>query len=97
MTLVGFILLLIIGAICGVIAEMIVGFSVGGFFASAVVGFLGAMIGTWLAHLLGLPSILPVRVEAYTIEVFWAILGAVLLLAALSLVRRSRYRRPYVP
>ena len=49
MTLVGLLLLLIVGAVCGAVAEMLVGFSPGGFFASAVVGFLGAWIGTYIS------------------------------------------------
>ena len=93
MTLVGLLLLIVIGAVCGLLAELIVGFRVGGFLASTVVGFLGALIGSWLAARVGLPSGLPVTVDGYTIHILWAILGAVLLLAVLSLVRRAGYRR----
>jgi len=96
MTLFGFLLLILIGAICGAIAEMLVGYSPGGFFAAVVVGFLGAWIGDWLAPQIGLPGLLAVRVEGYTIDIFWAILGAVLLLGVLMLIRRAAYRRrPY--
>jgi len=91
MTLIGFLLLILVGAICGFVAEMLVGYSPGGFIASVVVGFLGALIGTWLATAIGLPSLLAVNIEGHTIEMFWAVLGAVLLLAVLSLVRRRRY------
>ena len=94
MSIVGFLLLVLVGAICGAIAELIVGFSPGGFLASAVVGFLGAVIGGWIAPRIGLPSILPVRIENYTIEVVWSILGAIVLLSVLALVRRAAYPRP---
>jgi uncharacterized membrane protein YeaQ/YmgE (transglycosylase-associated protein family) len=96
MSLVGLLLLILVGAICGVIAEMLVGFSPGGFFASVAIGFVGALIGTWLAHQIGLPALLPVTIDGYTIEVVWAIIGAVILLLILSLFRRSYYRRPLV-
>jgi len=96
MTIVGFLLLLVLGAICGAVAEMIVGFSPGGFLASAVVGFLGAAIGGWLAPELGLPSILAVRIEGHTIEVVWSVLGAIVLLAVLALIRRATYTRTRV-
>ncbi len=89
MTALGFLLLLLIGGICGAIAEMLVGFSPGGFLASVAIGILGAFIGTWLASLLGLPSVLSVRVEGYRVEIVWAILGAVVLLVLLKLVRRT--------
>jgi uncharacterized membrane protein YeaQ/YmgE (transglycosylase-associated protein family) len=93
MTLVGLLLLILVGAICGGIAEMLVGYSPGGFIASVIVGFLGAMIGTWLATQLGLPAVLPITVQGYTIEVLWSILGAVILLLVLSAFRRGYYRR----
>lgn len=89
MTIVGFLLLLVVGAICGAVAELIVGFSPGGFLASAVVGFLGAAIGGWMAPRIGLPSVLAVRIEGYTIEVVWSVLGAIVLLAVLALIRRA--------
>jgi uncharacterized membrane protein YeaQ/YmgE (transglycosylase-associated protein family) len=95
MTLIGILLLILVGAICGIVAEMIVGYSPGGFIASVVVGFLGALIGTWLARAVGLPSLLAVNIEGHVIELFWAVLGAIILLAVISLVRRRRYVRTY--
>jgi uncharacterized membrane protein YeaQ/YmgE (transglycosylase-associated protein family) len=93
MTIVDFLLLILVGAICGAVAEMIGGFSPGGFLASVAIGFLGALLGTWLARQLGLPSIFALTIGGYTIEVVWAILGAVVLLLILSLVRRRPYYR----
>jgi uncharacterized membrane protein YeaQ/YmgE (transglycosylase-associated protein family) len=94
MSLVGLLLLILVGAICGAIAEVLVGYSPGGFLASVAIGFLGALIGTWLAPRIGLPSMFAVTIEGYRIEILWAVLGAVLLLLVLSLFRRSYYRRP---
>jgi uncharacterized membrane protein YeaQ/YmgE (transglycosylase-associated protein family) len=93
MTLVGFLLLVLVGAICGAIAQFIVGWSRGGFILATLVGFAGALIGNWGAPLIHLPTIYIVRVDGYTIEVVWAILGAVALLLVLSLFRRSTYSR----
>jgi len=90
MTLLGLLLLLVVGAVCGAVAELIVGWSAGGFFASAGVGFLGALIGGWLATALRLPSIFAVRIDTVTIDIVWAVLGAVILLAILSVLRRRR-------
>jgi uncharacterized membrane protein YeaQ/YmgE (transglycosylase-associated protein family) len=97
MTLLGFVMLIVLGAICGFVAEMIVGWSPGGFFASTAVGFVGAWIGGWLAGLLHLPSMFVVRIEGHPIEVIWTVLGAILLLLVVSLFRRSPYysRRYY--
>lgn len=93
MTLVGLLILVIVGAICGGIAEALVGYSPGGFLASVAIGFLGALIGSWLAPRVGLPSILPVTIDGVTIEVVWSILGAIILLAVLSMIRRPVARR----
>jgi uncharacterized membrane protein YeaQ/YmgE (transglycosylase-associated protein family) len=93
MTLIGFLLLILVGAICGGIAEFIVGFRPGGFIASVVVGFLGALIGGLLAAPLGLPSLLAVRIEGHSIEVVWSILGAIVLLLVMGVFRRRSYSR----
>lgn len=93
MTLLGLLLLLVVGAICGAVAELIVGWSAGGFLASAGIGFIGALIGGWLARALGLPSVLAVHIDTVTIDIVWAVLGAVVLLAILSVIRRRRFVR----
>lgn len=94
MTIIGFLLFLLVGAICGAIAEFIVGWSPGGFIAAAVVGIVGAFIGGWVAPRIGLPSLLAVRIEGYSIEIVWSVLGAIALLLVLSAFRRSsHYRR----
>jgi uncharacterized membrane protein YeaQ/YmgE (transglycosylase-associated protein family) len=93
MTVAGFLLLVVVGAICGAIAEFIVGWSRGGFVMAAVIGFAGAMIGNWGAPRIHLPSYFTMQVEGHTIEVLWAILGAVALLFVLSLFRRGTYNR----
>ena len=94
MTLLGLLLLILVGAVCGLIAEMLVGYSPGGFLASIVVGFMGAFIGGWLARSIGLPSFLAVNIEGHVIEIFWSVIGAVLLLAVLAIIRRATYGRP---
>ncbi|APR83381.1 Hypothetical protein A7982_08730 [Minicystis rosea] len=91
MSLLGLLVLLVVGAICGGIAEAIVGYSPGGLLASIAVGFVGALLGGWLARVLGLPSVLALRIESVTIEVVWSILGAIVLLGLVSLIRRRRY------
>jgi uncharacterized membrane protein YeaQ/YmgE (transglycosylase-associated protein family) len=91
MSIMGFLLLVVVGAICGGIAEMIVGYSPGGFLASVVVGFVGAWIGGWLAVTMHLPSLFVVRVEGHSVEIVWTVIGAIALLLLVSLGRRSTY------
>ena len=91
-SLVGLIVLLLVGAIVGAIAEAVVGYSPGGFLATAAIGFLGAFIGICLAPKIGLPELLPITIDGVTIPVIWAIVGAIILVLVLSLIRRP-YRR----
>jgi uncharacterized membrane protein YeaQ/YmgE (transglycosylase-associated protein family) len=95
MTITGFLLLILLGAICGAIAELIVGWSRGGFIVATAVGFIGAALGSWFAPRIGLPSLLSIRIEGHSIEVFWSLLGAIVLVMVMNLFRRSSYyRRP---
>jgi uncharacterized membrane protein YeaQ/YmgE (transglycosylase-associated protein family) len=93
MTLLGFLLLIVVGAICGAVAELIVGYSPGGFLASVAIGFVGAYIGGWLAGVLHLPSMLVVRIENHPVEIVWTVLGSIVLLLIVSMFRRSTYYR----
>ena len=90
MTLTSFLLLLLIAAICGMIGQALVGYSVGGCLISAVVGFVGALIGSWLARQFGLPEPLPVHIGSETFPVLWSIIGSALLVAAVALLNRRR-------
>ena len=90
MSITSFLLLLLVAAICGMIGQALVGYSVGGCLISAVVGFIGALFGSWLAHQFGLPEPLPVQVGSETFPVLWSIIGSALLVAILSMVNRRR-------
>ena len=97
MSLLELIVLLVIAGIAGAVAEFIVGFTPGGFLVSIILGVIGAYIGSWLAHRLHWPSILPITVGTQTIELVWTILGALVLVGLVSLLRghhdpRRRYR-----
>jgi len=92
MGIIELLILLVIAGICGAIAEMIVGFSPGGFVVSIIIGVIGAYLGTVLAGQLNLPAFLPVTIGGQTIEIVWAILGSILLLLVISLFRGRRRR-----
>jgi uncharacterized membrane protein YeaQ/YmgE (transglycosylase-associated protein family) len=92
MTLLGLFVLLVIGAVCGALAQLVVGYDAGGFLTSAGLGIVGSVIGTWVAGALRLPSLLVVRIDGMAIEVIWAVVGAAILLAIIALIR-GRNRR----
>jgi uncharacterized membrane protein YeaQ/YmgE (transglycosylase-associated protein family) len=109
MTLLELILFLLIAGICGFLAEMVVGFSPGGFLASIAIGLVGAYLGSWLAGLLGLPAVLSTETFIpetgganliggdFNFDIMYSILGAIVLLFIISAVRRPRRRRVYRP
>jgi len=77
---------LIIAGIAGSIGRSISGFSRGGCIISIVVGFIGAIIGTWLARELQLPDPLPITIRGTSYNLLWTIIGAVIFTAVLSLI-----------
>jgi uncharacterized membrane protein YeaQ/YmgE (transglycosylase-associated protein family) len=90
MTLFGFLLLLLIAAICGSIGQALVGFTRGGCLVSIVVGFIGAYLGLWLSAQLGLPELWTVSIEGQNFPILWSIIGSALFTAVLSLISRGR-------
>jgi uncharacterized membrane protein YeaQ/YmgE (transglycosylase-associated protein family) len=90
MTIVEFLVLLLIAAICGMIGQALAGYSVGGCVISAIVGFVGALVGLWLARQLGLPELLTIRVGRNAFPVLWSIIGSAILSVIAGLVSRRR-------
>lgn len=92
MTLVGFIILLVIAAIAGSIGQALAGYSYGGCLVSAIVGFIGAFVGLWLARQLGLPELLPLTIDGETFPIVWSVIGSAILALLLGLLTRGRRR-----
>jgi uncharacterized membrane protein YeaQ/YmgE (transglycosylase-associated protein family) len=77
---------LIIAGIAGAIAKSLVGLNRGGCIISIVVGFIGAMIGTWLAREFNLPDLIVFNIRGTEYHILWTIIGAVIFTAILSLI-----------
>ena len=93
MSLVGFIILVIIAAVCGSLGQAIAGYSRGGCLIAAIVGFIGALLGMWLGQQLGLPEVFPITIDGETFPVLWSIIGSALFSAILGLLSGRRTRR----
>jgi len=89
MTIIGFLVLLLIAAICGGIGQSLAGYNLGGCLVSIVVGFIGAYIGLWLAAKMGLPRLFEVSVDGKPFPVLWAIIGSALFTLMMALLRRA--------
>ena len=92
-TLPELILLILIAAVVGAIGRQIAGGTRGGLLTSIVVGFVGALIGPWIALQLRLPEPLTIRVDGQPIGILWAIVGAALFVALVHVASGRRYGR----
>lgn len=93
MTLASFLVLLIIAGVCGALGAGLGGYSHAGCLGSILLGFIGAVLGRWLAVEFRLPPILVLRVGGFPFPVFWAVVGAALFVFVLGLLRLGGGRR----
>lgn len=89
-TIAGLVFLVVIAAICGAIGRAIAGEVRGGLIVSIVLGFIGALLGPWIAGKLGLPEPFMLRVAGESFPVLWSIIGASLFIAVIHLISRRR-------
>ena len=89
-TLPGLVLLVVIAAVCGAIGRAIAGGVRGGLIVSTVLGFIGALLGPWVAAQLKLPEPFTVNISGHPFPVLWSIIGAALFVAILHLFYRRR-------
>ncbi|MGF1493812.1 MAG: GlsB/YeaQ/YmgE family stress response membrane protein [Microcoleaceae cyanobacterium] len=89
MSLLEFLVLLIIAALCGSAGQSLVGYSPGGCLASIVVGLIGAYVGLWIARELALPVIFTLDIGGNAFPIVWSIIGAAVFAAILGLISRA--------
>jgi len=89
MTLIGFLVLLLIAAICGAIGQSLAGYDLGGCLVSIIVGFIGAYIGLWVAAKMGLPRLFEISVEGRPFPIVWAVIGSAIFTLVMGLLRRA--------
>lgn len=82
----GFLLLVALAAVVGLIAKAIMGFHRGGLLAAIGLGFIGGLIGIVLANNTGLPTLLTVTLGGMTFPIIWALIGTILLIGIVALV-----------
>jgi len=95
LSLTGLLLLILIAGICGAIGRSIAGGTRGGFIVSITVGFLGALVGSSIAHSLRLPELWTVVIDRHPFPILWSIVGAAVSVAAVHLVSGAYSRRHY--
>ena len=90
MTLLDLVVLLIIAGLCGALGQAITGYSRGGCLVSIALGFVGALLGMWLARQLGLPELFSVQIGTTNFPIVWSIIGSALFVAVIALLTRGR-------
>ncbi len=82
-----FVIMLVIAGVCGSVAESLTGYTRGGMLFSVGIGLLGGFLGESLAAEMGMPALMVIRIDDQGIDVAWTIIGAVVLVFALSFLR----------
>ncbi|HYE65832.1 MAG TPA: GlsB/YeaQ/YmgE family stress response membrane protein [Pyrinomonadaceae bacterium] len=90
MTLIDLLILLLVAGVCGSLGQAIGGYSRGGCLVSIALGFIGALIGVWLARALNLPELFVLPIGGTNFPIIWSIIGSALFVALISLLTRSR-------
>ena len=85
-----FALLLLIAGVCGSLGQAISGVSRGGCVVSIALGFIGALVGMWLARMIGLPELLTISIRGTRFPILWSIIGSAVFVAVISFIARSR-------
>ena len=87
-----FLIYLLIASICGGIGQSIGGFRVGrgGCLISAGVGFVGAILGKWMATELDLPLLWSIEIGGKPFPIIWSIIGGAFLTAILGAVFKNK-------
>ena len=89
MTLVEFLVLLAIAAICGALGQSLAGYDLGGCLVSIIVGFIGAWLGMWIAGKMGLPEFFTIKVGGKSFPIIWAIIGSAIFTLIMALLRKT--------
>jgi uncharacterized membrane protein YeaQ/YmgE (transglycosylase-associated protein family) len=90
MTILDVIVLLVIAGICGSLGQAISGYSRGGCLVSIALGFVGAILGMWLARQMGLPELFSIHIGTTRVPIVGSIIGSALFVALITLLTRQR-------
>lgn len=92
MSALNILILLVIAGIVGSIGSGLVRARGYGCVMHIVIGFIGAFLGSWAAKKYSLPEPLTLDIGGTQLPLMWSIIGAVVVVAILSLISRRYYR-----
>lgn len=88
MSLPALLIYLLIAAICGSIGRALAGGTRGGLVVSIALGFIGALLGPWIASQLHLAEPFSIVVGGHSFGILWSIIGAAIFVALIHLLSR---------
>jgi uncharacterized membrane protein YeaQ/YmgE (transglycosylase-associated protein family) len=88
--LIQLLILLAIAGVCGALGQAIGGSSRGGCLVSIALGFIGALLGSWIAGALHLPELFALTIAGARFPIVWSIVGSALFVAVINLISRRR-------
>ena len=88
--LIQILILLAIAGVCGALGQAIGGSSRGGCLVSIALGFIGALVGSWIASALHLPELFALTIAGAHFPIVWSIVGSALFVAVINLISRRR-------
>ncbi len=90
LSLIELMVLLLIAGFCGSVGAGIAGHRGTGCLGSIALGFIGALLGAWLARAMHLPEVFRVQLGRETFPIVWSIVGSALFTGVLSFLTRPR-------
>lgn len=91
MTLMELIVCLVIGGACAAATCAITGNRAGALVVFSLVGFVGAFVGSWLAHEVHLPPLFAVTVGGRAFALLWPVVGSAVLVAGAKVLVRPHH------
>lgn len=88
--LLSLLLLLVIAAIAGAIGTRLAGGGPKGCIASIAVGFVGALLGSYLARVTGIGDPFTITLAGQKFPLIWSIAGGAIFVAVLTLLTRKK-------
>jgi uncharacterized membrane protein YeaQ/YmgE (transglycosylase-associated protein family) len=85
--------LVVIAALCGAVGKALAGGVPGGFIVSIALGFIGALLGPWVASRMHLAEPLMLRVSGESFPIVWSMIGSALFVAFLHLMSGRGWAR----
>ena len=88
MSILELVILLLIAGNCGSIGRAIAGSYRGGILAAIALGFIGALLGGFIARRVGLPDLFVLQVGGVQLPIIWSVIGSALFVAVVGLISR---------